>query len=350
MIRIRIVIWAVTSVFIFLILGLLNLEVIHGRMYKDLGNRNCVRLVAQNGSRGAILDREDNIIAGNKLSYDLMVLPQDASQREKIILDASRILGKSVKDLKNAYKVNFVSSSIPVVLARNIDIKDAISLAELRVDLPAIIVQPNPLRYYPNGKLASHVLGYVSEIDRWRLTKLEDYGYKTKDIVGFGGVEEKYDYYLRQDEGGVSFEVNHQGKFIRTLGFKPPLNGKNIRLSLNIKIQKIVEDSLSDKPGAVVIMDPYTGEIFAMASSPAFNPAVFAEKSNNEIAGIFSDSRSLLVNRAISSSYPAGSVFKVIVGSAALESKKINQNTSFNCQGSTRIGNSNAGARMECKI
>ncbi|MDD5568111.1 MAG: penicillin-binding protein 2 [Candidatus Omnitrophica bacterium] len=339
MIRIRIVIWAVTSVFIFLILGLLNLEVIHGRMYKDLGNRNCVRLVAQNGSRGAILDREDNIIAGNKLSYDLMVLPQDASQREKIILDASRILGKSVKDLKNAYKVNFVSSSIPVVLARNIDIKDAISLAELKVDLPAIIVQPNPLRYYPNGKLASHVLGYVSEIDRWRLTKLEDYGYKTKDIVGFGGVEEKYDYYLRQEEGGVSFEVNHQGKFIRTLGFKPPLNGKNIRLSLNIKIQKIVEDSLSDKPGAVVIMDPYTGEIFAMASSPAFNPAVFAEKSNNEIAGIFSDSRSLLVNRAISSSYPAGSVFKVIVGSAALESKKINQNTSFNCQGSTRIGN-----------
>lgn len=339
MIRIRIVNWVLGAVFVFLLLGLLNLEVIHGRRYQELGNKNCVRLVSQNGSRGIVLDREGNIIAGNRLSYDLMVLPQDAAQQEKIISKASRILGKSVKELKNAYRINFVSSSVPVTLARNISIKDAISLAELKVDLPAIVVQPNPIRNYPNGKLASHILGYVSEIDRWRLTKLEDYGYKTKDIVGFGGVEEKYDYFLRQEEGGVSFEVDHRGKFIRTLGFKPPLNGRDIQLSLNIKIQKIAEDALSDKPGAVIIMDPYTGEIFAMASSPGFEPGAFAEKNNNAIAGIFNDPRSLLINRAISASYPAGSVFKVIVGLAALETRKINPNTSFICQGSTRIGN-----------
>jgi penicillin-binding protein 2 len=86
-------------------------------------------------------------------------------------------------------------------------------------------------------------------------------------------------------------------------------------------------------------MDPYTGEIFAMASSPGFSPAVFAEKDNNKIAKIFNDPNSLLVNRAISSAYPAGSVFKIIVGAAALENKKINQNTSFICQGSTKVGN-----------
>jgi len=339
MIRARIIVWTMAGVFFFLIFGLLNLEVIHGKAYRALGNKNCIRLVAQNGSRGNILDREGLVIAGNKLSYDLMILPQDAPQQESIILNASRILGKSVKDLKSAFKSGYISSSVPAILARNISVKDAIALAELKVDLPAIIVQPNPLRYYPNGKLAAHVLGYVSEIDRWRLTKLEDYGYKTKDIVGFGGVEEKYDYYLRQDEGGVSFEVDHRGKFIRTLGFRPPVNGKDIQLTLNIRIQKIAEESLSGRKGAVVIMDPYTGEILAMASSPGFDPAVFAQKDNAAIAGLFRNSNSLLMNRAISSAYPAGSIFKVIVGIAALENRKINQNTSFFCPGSARIGN-----------
>ena len=340
MMRTRIIIWAVIAALLFLVFGLLNLEVIHGRTYQELGNKNCVRLVSQNGSRGRILDRQGLVIADSALAYDLMVLPQDDLQQEKIILSASRILGISVKDLRIAFKNNFISSSVPVVLARNISVKNAISLAELKVDLPAIIVQPNPLRHYPNGKLAAHVLGYVSEIDRWRLTKLEDYGYKTKDIVGFGGIEEKYDYYLRADEGGVSFEVDHRGRFIRTLGFQPPVNGKDIQLSLDIKIQKICEDALAERRGAVVIMDPYTGEVFAMASSPGFNPVVFAEKDNTKISALFNNPDSLLVNRAISSAYPAGSVFKVIVATAALENKKINQSTSFVCQGSTLVGRS----------
>ncbi|MFA4989707.1 MAG: penicillin-binding protein 2 [Candidatus Omnitrophota bacterium] len=336
--RIRVVTWLVTGMFLLLIFGLLNLEVIHGRAYRDLGNKNCVRLIGQDGSRGRIIDRQGGVIAASKLSYDFMILPQDQPQEEKIISSASRILHKSVKDLKNAFKNNYISSSLPVMLARSISIKEAIALDELKVDLPAIIVQPNPVRHYPYAKLACHILGYVGEIDRWRLTKLEDYGYKTKDIVGFGGVEEKYDYYLRQEEGGTSFEVDHRGKFIRTLGFRPPLNGKDIQLTLDIKIQKIAEDYLSGRKGSVVIMDPYTGEIFAMASAPGFSPSVFAEKNNSAISGLFNNSNSPLMNRAISGAYPPGSVFKLVVAAAALENKKINLNTSFLCQGATLVG------------
>ena len=336
--RIRFITWIVTGIFLLLIFGLLNLQVIHGGAYRELGNKNCIRLVAQDGSRGRIIDREGNIIADSKLTYDLMLLPQDALQQEKIISSASRILHKSVKDLKNAFNNGFISSSVPVTIARNISIKEAIALDELKVDLPAIIVQPNPIRHYPNSRLASHVLGYVSEIDRWRLTKLEDYGYKTKDIVGFGGVEERYDYYLRQEEGGISFEVDHRGKFIRTLGFKPPLNGKDIQLTLNIKIQKIAEDYLSGRKGCVIIMDPYTGEILAMASSPDFDPSAFAEKNNSEISSLFNNPSSPLMNRATGGAYAPGSVFKLVVASAALENKKINPNTTFLCQGSTPVG------------
>ena len=336
--RIRFITWIVTGIFLLLIFGLLNLQVIHGGAYRELGNKNCIRLVAQDGSRGRIIDREGNIIADSKLTYDLMLLPQDALQQEKIISSSSRILHKSVKDLKNAFNNGFISSSVPVTIARNISIKEAIALDELKVDLPAIIVQPNPIRHYPNSRLASHVLGYVSEIDRWRLTKLEDYGYKTKDIVGFGGVEERYDYYLRQEEGGISFEVDHRGKFIRTLGFKPPLNGKDIQLTLNIKIQKIAEDYLSGRKGCVIIMDPYTGEILAMASSPDFDPSAFAEKNNSEISSLFNNPSSPLMNRATGGAYAPGSVFKLVVASAALENKKINPNTTFLCQGSTPVG------------
>ncbi|MFA5177690.1 MAG: hypothetical protein WC440_06075, partial [Candidatus Omnitrophota bacterium] len=154
--RLRVITWFVTGVFLFLVFGLLNLEVIHGRAYQELGNKNCIRLIAQDGSRGRIIDRQGRVIAGSRLSYDFMILPQGQEQQEKIISSASRILHKSVKDLNNAFKNNYISSSVPVTIARNISIKEAIALEELKVDLPAIIVQPNPVRHYPHGQLACH--------------------------------------------------------------------------------------------------------------------------------------------------------------------------------------------------
>jgi penicillin-binding protein 2 len=338
MIRIKIVIIIVSCMFLFLLAGLLNLEVLHGRKYRELGDKNCVRLIPQNGSRGRILDREGKIIAGSRISYDLMVLPQDPEGQEKIFRSAARILGKSAKDLRAMFRTNYISSSVPVTIAKNISVKEAIALEELKVELPSLNIQTNPLRYYPYSKLACHALGYVGEIDRWRLTKLEDYGYKTKDIVGFGGIEEKYDYYLRQEEGGVSFEVDHRGKVVRTLGFRPPVNGKDIQLTLDLRVQKIVDNVLNGRKGAVVIMNPYSGEIIAISSSPGFDPSVFAQKNNSAIAGLFNNSEAPLLDRAIGAGYPAGSVFKAIIASAALEKKKINTKTSFLCQGQTLVG------------
>jgi len=335
--RTRIAVFLVLCMFVFLGFGLLSLEVIQGRKNRDLSRKNCIRLLPQAGCRGRILDREGNVIIDNKLSYNVTILAQKLSELDNTLASASGILGISVKDLKAAFKKNYISPSVPVTIARNVDVKKAIALEQAKLDTPGIIIQAEPLRNYPYGKLAAHVAGYVGEIDRWRLTKLEDYGYKTKDIVGFGGLEEKYDYYLRQDEGGLSVEVDHQGRIVRVLGFRPPHNGKDVQLTLNLKIQKIVEENLAGKKGAVVVMDPYSGEIIAMASSPGFNPAGFAEKSSS-VSGLFNDPSAPLINRAISATYPAGSVFKVIVATAALETKKINPNTTFICQGSTRIG------------
>ncbi|MFH0917868.1 MAG: penicillin-binding transpeptidase domain-containing protein, partial [Candidatus Omnitrophota bacterium] len=306
-----------------LIIGLLSLGVLQGAKFRRLSDSNCIRLIAQFGSRGNILDRHGKVIVDNKISYDVMILPQDLNDLDPVLTLIGRILGVEVKDLKLAFKRNFISSSLPVTVATNIQLKDAILLGEHKIEQPSIIVTPKPLRHYPYGALASHVIGYVNEIDRWRLTKLEDYGYKTKDIVGFGGVEEKYDYYLRQEEGGMSVEVDHRGKFMRVLGFEPPRNGKDVVLTLDLDIQKIVEENLAGRKGSIILMDPASGEILAMASFPNFDPAIFVNQRFRQIAGIFNDSSGPLINRAIGSSYPPASVFKIVLASAGLELKKI---------------------------
>lgn len=340
--RIRIANVSVAVIFFFLALGLFNLDVLKGRSFKAQSDKNCVRLLPQWGARGSIVDRSGNLLVGNKLSYDLMILPQDSQLRSQAMRAAADILGKDTSALAAAYKLNYVGASLPVLVASGISREQAIALEELKNDLPSIIVQSRPVRYYPYGKLGSHLFGYLNEIDLWRLTKLEDYGYKTRDIVGFGGVEEKYDYYLRQEEGGLSFEVDHQGKFVRTLGFKPPVNGKDISLSIDLRIQKIVEDALADKTGAVVVMEPASGEILAMASAPGFDPALF--NTNASLDSLINDPASPLVNRAISFAYPPGSVFKAVVASAALEHKKIDPATTFICEGSLVIG----GKKFSC--
>lgn len=329
--------------FSLLLLGLFRLDILQGDKFRKQSDSNCIRLISESGARGDILDRNKEVIVDSKISYDVMILPQELSHVDSIINRISRILGVGANELKAAFKKNYISSNLPVTVAVNIDAKKAIMLGEYKVEEPSVIVQPKPLRHYPYGALASHVIGYVNQIDRWRLTKLEDYGYKTKDIVGFGGVEEKYDYYLRQEEGGLSVEVNHRGKFMRVLGYQAPENGKDVQLTLDLKIQKIVEEALSGKKGSVVLMEAQTGEILALANYPNFNPVVFVNNRINLISSLFNNPDAPLINRAISSSYPPASIFKIAVSAAALELKKVNTSTSYFCQGSTMVGSRKFG-------
>jgi penicillin-binding protein 2 len=324
--------------FLFLGLTLFKMQIIQGGRFRDMSNKNCIRLIPQTGMRGNILDRNGVVMVGSVLSYDVVVLPQESTRIEQILAFLSRITGSSLADLRKNYRKNYLSPSMPVPVIRNIDRQKAATLEEMKLDIDSLIVQQTPVRYYPYGRLAAHVIGYLSEIDHWRLTKLQDYGYKTKDIVGFGGIEEKYDYYLRQEDGGLSVEVDHQGRFTRVLGFRPPLKGKDVQLTIDRRIQKIVEDALEDRKGAVVILDPNTGEVIACASGPGFDPSVFVTKSYSAIGSMFNDPAAPLMNRAITGTYPPGSVFKLVGAAAGLETNKITPSTTFYCPGSLRVG------------
>jgi penicillin-binding protein 2 len=336
--RNRVVSFVLALGFILVLAGLVNLQILEGPRFRELSKKNCIRLLTQEGSRGRILDRRNTVIIGNRLSYDVLVLPQDETDLQKTLQGLAGVLSLTPEQLDQAYRRGYLSPSIPVVVAKNVGVNKAIALSEMRLDLPDVVVQPHPVRDYPFGNLASHVVGYLNEIDRWRLTKLADYGYKTKDIVGFGGIEEKCDYYLRQEEGALSEEVDHRGRFMRVMGFKPPTNGRDVQLTLDVRLQKIAEDKLSGRKGSVILMNPGTGEILAMASSPAFSPAAFVKKSDAYLTGIFASPEAPLVNRAISGVYPAGSVFKTIVASAGLETGRITLGTTFVCNGSMYLG------------
>jgi penicillin-binding protein 2 len=336
--RLKLLHLAIIFLFVFLVVSLINIEIIQGIKYRELSEKNCIRLISQPGARGNILDRNGKIIAGSIISYDIVALPQESQQLDKALAALSGIVQLSPAELKARFNKNYLAPSVPVTLVEDISREKAITLEEMKPDLDGIIVQPTPLRHYPFARMAAHVLGYLGEIDRWRLTKLEDYGYKTKDLVGFGGVEEKYDYYLRQEDGGLSVEVDHRGRFIRVLGFKSPRSGKDIQLCLDCEIQKIAEDSLGEQKGSVIVMDPDTGEILAMASRPDFNPLSFVKKEAAQTNILLSSSEAPLFNRAISGAYPAGSIFKPIVAAGALETGKINSGTSFFCPGTLTVG------------
>ena len=338
MIRAKFINFFLICLFLLLGLGLFNLELLQGDKFRELSRKNSIRLLPQQGARGRIIDRKGRIIVDNKLSYNVMILPQNTNDHEQTLNRVARLLGLDAKAMKEAYRKGYVASSVPVVVAKNIDLKKAIMLEELKSELPAVIIQSNPVRNYLYDRLACHVIGYLSEIDRWRLTKMADYGYKTKDIVGFGGVEEQYDYYLRQEEGGLSVEVDHRGRFKRTLGFQPPRNGTDLQLTIDLDIQRIVQNSLGGQKGCVIVMDAHTGEIIAMASAPDFNPSIFIEHKTGALSGVLNNPDAPLINRAISGLYPAGSVFKLVVAVAALETKKINPSTTFLCHGKITVG------------
>jgi penicillin-binding protein 2 len=336
--RIRFLFFLVLAIFIFLVISLLNLTVFRGQEYRALSNKNCIRLIPQEGSRGKILDTNGRMIVGSAVSYNVVVLPQEREALIKTFAGLSNILNVSSDELWKRFRKGYSEPSMPVAIAKNISLEKAMALEERKLDFDGVIIQSDALRFYPYGKLACHVVGYLGQIDRWRLTKLADYGYKTKDIVGMGGIEERYDYYLRQEDGGLSVEVDHQGRFSRVLGFRPPQSGKDIQLTLDLRVQKIVENAMEGKTGSVVIMDPQTGEILAISSSPNFDPSLFVKKDDKQVSYLFSDPSAPFLNRAISATYPPGSVFKPIVAAAGLESGKINLSTTFYCPGSLMVG------------
>jgi len=323
----------------FVAIGLFHIQIAKGLLYQNLSTQNRIRLAPIESPRGRIFDRNGILLVDNSISFDLAIIPQELKNNEDILGTLSRKLNRPKEKLANSLKANFIAPFQPVKIVSDIGKKRAIILEEERFDLPGVIIETTPRRHYLFGSMGSHIFGYLGRINSRELARLKTYGYTMNDLIGRSEIEKHYDNYLKGQHGGMQIEVNNMGYQVGILGIKEPQRGKGLYLTIDIRLQKFIEDIFKDVRGAACVMDPRTGEILSLVSSPAFDPNMFVSKENSaKIKTLFTRQDYPMLNRFIHCEYPPGSVFKIVTASAALEKKKITPNTTLSCGGSYALG------------
>jgi penicillin-binding protein 2 len=327
------------SLLVLIAFNLIYVQVVRGRFYYNQSVNNRIRIIPKEANRGRILDRNGVVLADNRLAFNIAVIPQDLIESEKTFDFLSALLKVDKKKLQQRFYQRRLTPFAPVVIAEDVDKQLAMVVEENKFLFPGLYIQEDYLRRYPLREVGAHVLGYVGKINRVKMEQLKDYGYSPLSVVGYSGIEEYYDQYLKGKEGGSQIEVNNRGQQVHLLSVREPEGGEDIQLTIDARIQIAAQAALADKRGTIIVLDFDSGEILGMVSSPTYDPHVFVDsKSKSSTGRIFTDAQAPLLNRAIKGQFPPGSIFKTIVAMAALSTNKINVNTSFLCPGYLSLG------------
>ncbi len=302
------------------------LQVLQGSFYRKLSDENRIRLVSRPPIRGRLLDRRGKILADNKVTYALSVQPRLVSNatwpslRDRL----STLLTISKDSMDEHFREGGLRDPFRITLARDLKPEQVLRFTERDGSLKGAQVDVELLRFYPYGTLASHVLGYTQSITSKEFNFLREKGYEISDRIGRTGVEAAYEKILRGKWGGEMLEVDATGNVQRSLGFKSPESGKDLSLTIDLELQLAAEKALEGKSaGAVVVLDPRTGAIRAMASRPTFDPNFFSKTftTQKEYDALFLSTEMPLFSRAINS-YDPGSTWKPVTAMAGMESGK----------------------------
>jgi len=335
------VMYFVTAAFVVIFLRLFYLQVIEGEEFSRLSENNCIRLQSVEYPRGLIFDRNGILLVDNRPSFNLSIVLNDARPVDATIEKLSQYINVPAEELASkASGIKGISSYRPILLKQDIG-RDALAAVEAhKYDLPGVSVDVQPKRYYPYGKSAAHLIGYLSEINPNELKDEKYIRNKQGDFIGKFGIEKSFENYLMGKRGGRQVEVNVSGQVVRVLENIDAEAGNNIYLSIDQRLQKRAEELLEGKAGAVVAMEPSSGQILAMASQPSFDPNEFVSgMTHDEWKNIISQANRPMENKAIKGEYPPASTYKIVTAIAALEEKAIDVNTSFYCPGYIKYGN-----------
>jgi penicillin-binding protein 2 len=335
-----------TALFLLISIGLFYTQIIRYGYYSRLAKNNSIRIIPIDGPRGNMFDRNGVPLVTSRLSFDVSVVYQEVRSIGRLRSVLGEVLGMSGESIMASLDKASRKPYAPVTMLEDADQVKAILLEEASLGANGIIVETRSKRSYLYGSGASHVFGYLGEISSEELEDLKDYGYQKRDLVGKDGLEKYYDRYLKGVDGGIQVEVDSLGRQRRVLAMLEPSSGKDLYLTIDIALQLACDRLLGDRRGAVIAMDPITGEVLALASHPAYDPNIFLrqETSDARLRLLSDRSGRPLSNRAISGTYQPGSVFKIVTASAALETKKITPKTTFTCNGSYVLGK----ARFNC--
>ncbi len=338
--RLNIFLGIIAFIFLILLAGLGNVQIINGARYLVLSEENRIKHIPVDAPRGIIYDRNMEPLVVNRPSFNLLIIPEELSKHPKAVLLLADIMQIDSDYIWDKMNKNKYIGFVPVALSKDIFKKQVAQIEERSIYLPGVFITVSSRREYLKGNFLSHVLGYVGEINSDELKRIENYDSSMGDIIGKDGVESFYDKYLRGQKGGKQVEVTAFGRYERVLGQKDPVKGNDIVLSIDARIQKIVEDVFKDEVGSVVILEPNTGDVLAMCSKPSFDPNVFVDsQKKKELKELLLDTKNKpIMNRSISALYPPGSIFKLVVGMAGLEENIVDQYQIFDCPGWIKIG------------
>jgi penicillin-binding protein 2 len=301
-----------------------DLQLASGDDFYALSQQNRLRRIPVRAPRGRIYDRRGDVIAGNEPSYAILwMLPSGEAVPAAALERSSSYLKTTPAVLAATIDENREFPYEPAEVAVGLTPGETFAFEEVRALYPEMAVVSRPRRCYPNDSLACHLLGYVGEIGPERLAALKPQGYALGDTVGLAGVEYAFEEYLRGRDGYETVEVNALEK---KLGLEyaeeaeSPRAGSDLHLTLDLGVQRLAEGLLAGRRGAIVVMNPNNGDVWALASSPAVDPNDFAcGLSPIEWAAYAYAPEHPLLNRAIQCSYPPGSTFKLVTATAALE-------------------------------
>ena len=329
--RLRLVVVAlvVLGCFALICWRLYVLQVVRHDAYAERAETNRTAVVPIVPNRGQILDRNGVVLATNYKSYTLEITPSRTGRPvDELIDEISQVVDISPRDRRRFKRLQEDSrtfESLPVRM--RLTDEEVARFAAQRYRFPGVEIKARLFRTYPLGETGSHVVGYIGRINQREKDRIDDSddaaNYRGTDYIGKLGVESSYEKVLHGTTGVEQMETSAGGHAVRRLASHPASPGDSIRLSIDIHLQKLVEDMYGDRRGALVAIDPSNGEILAFVSKPTYDPNLFVEGIDQESWTELSESiNKPLLNRALRGTYPPGSTYKPFMGLAALETGK----------------------------
>ncbi len=334
----------ILAIFSILMLRLAYLQILKGNDYFLKAENNRLEVESIPAPRGRIFASHGVLLASNRPCFCLLLYPQklpwDKEKLKKYAVFLSPILNKTQGEIIKFLKDSLHCPLSPIYLKKKLTWPEVTFIESHSYSFPALKIISQPLRYYPYHSLASHILGYVSVITAKQLKSGTFKGAEPTDFVGQMGIERTFQKALSGEKGKRYLEVDALGRILRTLKEYPPTPGDNLYLSLDVSLQRKAEAELHGKKGAIVVLDPSTGYVLALASSPKFDPNLFVKGMDQKTwQRLLKNPDHPLQNRATLGLYPPGSVFKPVTALAGLYYKVITPSTTVFCNGGFQLGN-----------
>jgi penicillin-binding protein 2 len=344
--RVRVLVASIVVLLAFALLAsrLVVLQVFRHEVLNEQAESNRTAVVPVVPNRGLILDRNGIILATNYSAYTLEITPSKVSSLEQTIEDLAQVVEISARDRRRFKKLleeskNFESLPIRTRLTD----EEVAKFAAQRFRFTGVDIKARLFRNYPYGELASHVIGYIGRINPGEKERIEESeeeaNYRGTDYIGKLGVEQSFEKELHGLTGVEEMETSAGGRAVRKLASHPATPGNTVQLSIDIKLQKLIEDMYGERRGALVALDPRTGQVLAFVSKPTFDPNLFVDGIDQENWQLLNESLDKpLLNRALRGTYPPGSTYKPFMAMAALQTGKRTPSSITNDAGSWTFG------------